>query len=154
MSPARDLVAFVVGDRRCALDLGAVDRVEPMVAISPLSSAPPGVLGAVDVRGTAVAVLDLRDRLGLAPADPDPDGALLLARTSRRRVALPVDEVLGVRTVDPAEVTEPERFDLERPFVVGVSTLTDGLLVIHDLDAFLSADAERQLTPALAGVAP
>ena len=154
MKPLRDLVAFVVGDRRCALDLAAVERVEPMVAISPLAGAPPGVLGAIDVRGTAIAVLDLRGRLGLPAASPDPDGALLLAHTSRRAVALPVDEVLGVRTVDPAEVTDPERLDLERPFAAGVSTLTDGLLVIHDLDGFLSEDAERRLTPALAGVAP
>jgi purine-binding chemotaxis protein CheW len=154
MRPARDLVAFVVGDRRCALDLAAVERVEPMVAISSLPGAPPGVLGAVNVRGTAVAVFDLRARLGLTPAAPEPDGALVLARSSRRMVALPVDEALGVCSVDPADITEPERLDLERPFVAGVSTLTDGLVVIHDLDGFLSPDAERRLTPALAGGAP
>jgi len=153
MSPARELVAFVVDGRRCALDLAAVERVEQMVAVSELPGAPEGVLGAVDVRGTPVAVLDLRERLGLSAAPPNPDGALLLARTRGRTVALAVDEVLGVRTVDAGAVTAPEVLDLPRASVAGVTPLTDGLLVIHDLDGFLSPDAEQGLTPALAGAA-
>lgn len=149
MCSSRDLVAFVVGDRICALDLAAVERVEPMVAISPLPGAPPGVLGAIDVRGTAVPVLDLRGRLGLPEAAPDPDAALVLVRTSRRLVALPVDEALGVRVVDPDAITPAEALDLDESSAVGVATLTDGLLYIHNLEGFLSPEAERRLEPAL-----
>jgi purine-binding chemotaxis protein CheW len=144
------LVVFAVGDRRCALELAAVERVEPMVAVRPLPGAPDGVLGAIDVHGSAVPVLDLRGRLGLPPVDPHPDASLLLARTSRRTVALPVDEVLGLQAVDASAVTSPETLDLP-PGSAGVVGLPEGLLLIHDVEGFLSPEAERRLGPALAG---
>jgi purine-binding chemotaxis protein CheW len=96
-----------------------------------------------------VPVLDLRGRLGLPPAAPDPDSVLLLARTSRRAVALQVDEALGVHAVDPDAVTPAEALDLDGS-AAGVASLAGGLLYIHDLEGFLSPEAERRLEPALA----
>src|SRR5262245_52752858 len=132
MRSVREVVTFTVGGHLCALDVAVVDRVEPMVTVRELPDVPPGVLGAVSVHGEAVAVLDLRERLGLPAAGPAPGGALLLARTSRRPAALPVDEVLGLRTVDT--VTSPDALGLSHTAIAGVTALGDGLLLIHDLE--------------------
>jgi purine-binding chemotaxis protein CheW len=147
----RALVTFVVADRLCALDLDVVERVEPMVAVTALAGAPAGVLGAVDVRGTITPVLDVRGRFGLPAAEPDPGASLLLARTSRRAVALPVDDVRGVVTVDPADVMAGEALELASS--AGVARLPGGLLYIEDLERFLSPDEERRLAPALSDAA-
>ena len=149
----RELVVFVVGGRRCALDLAVVERVEPMVAVTALPGAPPAVLGAIDVHGSIVAMLDLRSRLDLPAAEPDPDACVLLARTRPRIVALPVDEVLGVQAVEATAVTSTEALGVAPGHAAGVASLPDGLLLIHDLEAFLSLDEERLLAPALADAA-
>jgi purine-binding chemotaxis protein CheW len=137
-----ELVIFAAGGRRWALPLAAVERVVAMVAIEPLPGAPPGVRGAVDVHGDVLPVLDLGVRLGEAPHPLGPAAQLVLARTARRRVALPVDESLGV-------VSEPLR-GASAP-LAGVARLPDGLLAVYDLDAFLAAGEEDRLTLALAG---
>ena len=69
-----------------------------------------GVRGAINVHGEIVPVLDLDVRIG-RPAREHGGRApgCVLARTSRRRVALAVDEVLGVIEVDAAAIGPPPR---------------------------------------------
>jgi purine-binding chemotaxis protein CheW len=149
MKGSLGLVALAVDDRCLALDVEAVERVVPMVAVTPLAGAPEVVLGAIDVAGAVVPVFDIRRRLGLPECDYGPEACLVLARTEQRNVAVPVDEVLGVREVDPASITGAEAL-LGADHVAGAVTLDDGLLLIQDLDAFLTPEEERMLRPALA----
>jgi purine-binding chemotaxis protein CheW len=149
MSRTLGLVAFAVDDRRLALDLETVERVVPMVAVTPLPRAPEVVLGAIDVAGAVVPVFDIRRRLGLRERDYGPDACLVLARTEDRTVAVPVDEVHGVCEVEAATVVDAEALaGIEH--VAGVVALDDGLLLIGDLDAFLTVEEEQLLRPALA----
>ncbi len=97
---------------------------------------------AVDVHGDVVPVLDLGLRLGEAPRPLSAAAQLVLARTLRRRVALPVDDALGVIAIAPRPGSGA---------LAGVAMLDGGLLAVYDLDAFLSAGEEDQLTLALAG---
>lgn len=144
-----ELVVAVVSGQRWALPLASVERVVPMVAVSELPQSPLGVRGAVNVHGDVVPVLDLDARIGRPAHAPGVDGRLLLARTSRRRVALPVDDVLGVLEVQAAAIgPAPEGMPAA---VAGVAALPDGVLVIYDLDAFLSPDDDEAVAAALAG---
>jgi len=142
-----ELVAIEVGGQRWALPLSAVERAIPMVEISPLPQAPTGVRGAINVHGEPVPVLDLDLRSGRAPREHGTRAKLLLARTATRRVALPVDEVLGVVEVARSAIG-PAPDSIPAP-VAGIAALPDGVLLITDVDAFLSADDERALAAAL-----
>lgn len=143
------LVVFDVGRQRHAFPVEAVERVLPMVALSPLPSAPVTVLGLVCVSGEVIPVLDLRLRCGLQPQTYGLSTYLLLARSSRIRLAFPVDEVLGVAEVEPETVTPADALVPGLDPLRGVAVLEDGLVYIHDLDAYLSLDEEKRLTEAL-----
>jgi purine-binding chemotaxis protein CheW len=112
-----------------------------MVAVSPLPGAPAAIRGAIDVHGKIVPVLDLGLRLGDPPHPLNADAQLVLARTARRAVALPVDASLGVVAPALGAASGP---------LAGVATADGGLLAVYDLDAFLSAGEEDELTLALA----
>ncbi len=148
------LVLFVVEDRRYALPLAAVEAVVHMVELSPLPKAPAIVLGVINLHGRIVPVLDLPRRLGLASQQPGLTAWLLLARTSRRTVALPVTEVLGVSEVAHDAVTAPDAVFPGIELVAGLVTLPDGVLFIHDLEAFLTPGEERRLAETLAEAGP
>jgi purine-binding chemotaxis protein CheW len=147
--PQLKLVVFSVEDERYALRLPVVERVLPMVAVSPLPKAPAVALGVINLHGAVVPVLDIRRRLGLPPRDYGLTAHLLVARTSRRTVALPVDEVLGVSDVAAEAITLPAAVLPGIRQVEGIIALADGLLFIHDLERFLSLDEERRLAEAL-----
>lgn len=148
-SPVIKLVVFDIEGQRYALPLNDVERVLPMVAVSPLPKAPAVALGVINLHGRIVPVLDIRRRLGLSPRDYDLTAHLLVARTIRRTVALPMDEVLGVKEVAAEVVTAPDAVLPGIGHVAGIVALADGLLFIHDLETFLSLDEERRLTDAM-----
>lgn len=146
---SRILALFVLEGQRYALDVSVVERVLPMAAISPLPRAPAIALGVVNLAGAPVPVLDVRRRFGIASRDYGLDGHLLVARTRRRLLALQVDEVLGTTEVTAAAVVPPRSVLPGIEYVAGIAALPDGLLFIHDLDAFLSLDEDLSLGSAL-----
>jgi purine-binding chemotaxis protein CheW len=137
------LLVFRLDGQRYGVDLAATVRVLPMVAFSRLPGSPPIVLGALNLHGELTPVLDIRRRLGLRAVHHDPEDRLLVALAGGRTVALPVDEVVGVVEVPRENVVAPGEIAADGAHVEGVAMLEDGLLLIEDLDAFLS-DAEEQ----------
>lgn len=143
------LVAFLIDGNRYALRLAQVERILPFAAVSPLPKAPAIALGVINLNGGVVPVLDIRRRLGFPARGYGVRAHLIAARTARRIVALPVDEALGVMEVAGGAVISPEAVLPGTGHVAGIVALPDGLLFIHDLDAFLSLDEEAQLGAAL-----
>jgi purine-binding chemotaxis protein CheW len=150
--PVITLIVFDIEGQRYALPLHDVERVLPMVAVSPLPKAPAVALGVINLHGKIIPVLDVRRRFGLPSRDYGLTAHLLVARTVRRSLALPVDAVLGVRHVATETVTPPDGVLPGIGHVAGIAALADGLLFIHDLETFLSLDDEQRLTDALEGL--
>ena len=148
-SPVRQVVVFRLEGQRYALQLSQVERVVSMVAVSPLPHTPAVVVGVINYRGSVVPVLDLRPRFGFPRREFGLTDHLLLGRTSRRLLALPVDEVLGVNEVPVEDAIAPSTLLPGAGYVTGIVALPDGLLFIHDLEALLSVDEERRLTEAI-----
>lgn len=147
MEKPSPLLRFLVDDRLFGLELAAVDRVVRMVEMAPLPAAPDVIEGMVDVAGEIIPVLSVRRRFGLPPREADAGQSLILARTSRRRVALPADEVTGV---DPAASIIPgEQIPAPSAAIKGVVQTEEGLIVIQDLENFLFPPEETALKEAL-----
>ncbi|MDE2058112.1 MAG: purine-binding chemotaxis protein CheW [candidate division NC10 bacterium] len=143
------LVVFDIEGQRYAVPLNNVERVLPMVEVSPLPQAPAVVLGVMNLHGQVIPVIDLRRRLGLPLRDYGLTARLLMVRTSRRILALTADEVLGVRDVAQETITRPDALLPGIGHVAGIVSLADGLLFIHDVEACLSLNEEQRLTTAL-----
>lgn len=146
----RQVLIFVLDQPRYALELGAVERVVRAVEITRLPDTPPAFLGVINVQGEVTPVVDLRGRLGLPPRELTPDDRLVLARTARRLVALVVDEIHGLREVDEAALAQTESALPATDLLRGVATIDDDLVLICDLEQFLSFDEEAELSQALA----
>lgn len=131
-----DLLVFQLGGSRYGLDSETVKEVVRAVAVVPLPQAPAIVEGVIDYRGTVVPVLDIRARFGHPPNPLDLHQHFIIAR-SHRTVAIRADRVTQVATISPVE---EQKIEDGAPYVSGVVQLADGLVLIHDLDTFLTAD--------------
>jgi purine-binding chemotaxis protein CheW len=143
------LVLFDVADRRFALDLRRVDRIIPMVEITPLPDAPRVAAGIINLHGEILPVLDVRQRLGLPAVPPRVTDLLLIARTSRRTVAISIDSVSGTEEFNERLVTPVDSILPESGYVEGVVATAGGALLIQDIDRFMSLTEERRLGSAL-----
>lgn len=146
------LVVWTLDSFRYALPLEAVERVLLPVAVTPLPDAPPGILGVIDVAGRLTPVYDMRRRLQLPPQPLRLSDRLLLARARNAPAAFFADSVEGACQYDAAL----ERLDTMQAagsVVAGVVRLADGLVLIEDLDRFLTLDEAQRLQLALAHAA-
>jgi purine-binding chemotaxis protein CheW len=145
-----DLLVFSLGAHDYGVPVPVVNEVVRAVAPTPLPGAPAIVEGAIDYRGTVVPVLDLRSRFGHAAKPIEPSDHFIIARAAGRLVALRVDRAGWPAHVDPAALADLSGPVGAGPYVAGVCRLPDGLVVIHDLETFLSAAESAELTGALA----
>lgn len=141
------VLVVAAGDVRVALPVATVAEVLRMVALTPLPGAPAVVTGLVDVRGVTLPVVDLRRRLGRPSPPPVLDDRLVVIEGAN--VAVHVDRVEGLSTLDPAGV-ERLPTDLARTVhLAGVARTDGGLLHVHDPVTFLAdhevADLDRAL---------
>ncbi len=148
MRPNR-IVVFTLGDRRYGLPLSAVDRIVRMVEVTSLPKGPDIVLGVVNVQGRVIPVINLRRRFRLPERDIVLADQLIVARTARRPVALVVDAVTGVLEYSEQQVVGAQDLLPGLEYVEGVVKLDDGLVLIHDLDQFLSLEEEAALDRAM-----
>lgn len=124
-----------------------------MVAITTMPGAPSVIEGIIDVRGELVPVFDLRGRFGLEPRSLWPTQHLVIANALGRVVAFRVDRVDWMADVDDASIDDPSRVVPGTKHIAGVAKLDDGLVLIHDLDEFLSQSEAAQLDAAMQAMA-
>jgi purine-binding chemotaxis protein CheW len=143
------LVVFTLSEQRYALCLGAVERVFAFAEVTHLPQAPEVVLGVVNVRGRIIPVVDIRKRLRLPDRETNLSDRLIVAQTSRRTVALIADAVSGVVEGSKDELIAAETILPGLEYVEGVTKLEDGMILIHNLEKFLSLEEEKTLDRAL-----
>ena len=146
-----DVLVFHLNRQRYGLIGADVRQVLRAVTIAPLPRAPAIVEGFINLRGALVPVLDIRARFRL-PAKPlAVTDHLIVATAGTRLVALRVDGTVDLMGIDPALIEDPAPLAANADLVAGVAKLPDGLVLIHDLRAFLSA-AEADALDEVAGL--
>lgn len=145
MDRLNSTIVFSLDNQRYALPLPAVDRVVRMVAITPLPKAPSIVLGVVNLQGRVIPVINIRRRFSLPEKEIALTDQLVVAHTSRRPVALVADAVHDVIAGSEQRLIKTENILSGMEYVDGVIKLGDGLILIHDLDRFLSLEEESSL---------
>jgi purine-binding chemotaxis protein CheW len=143
------LLVFTLETQCYALRTAAIERVVHMVEITPVPQAPDIVLGVISVQGQIIPVLNPRKRFRLPEHNIGLRNQLIIAHTGRRPVALVVDAVTDVVEYAATAVTAAETLLPGFAYVQGVAQLADGLVLIHDLDTFLSLQEERALDEAM-----
>jgi len=150
MNTVHSLVTFALDSQRYALYLSAVERVVRAVEITSLPKAPDIVAGVINVQGRIIPVVDIRKRFGLPQREIALSDQLIIARTSKRPVAMIVDAVQGVIKYSEEMLIPANEIVHGIRYVDGIVKLRDGMVLIHDLEKFLSLKEKRSLDRAMA----
>lgn len=100
-------VTFELSGQVFAVDVAHVREILDLQPIVSLPNAPGDLLGMVDVRDQAIAIVDLPGKLGLSAARDAQDGRILVFEMGagpRTPIGVIADRVLGVVTIPDAEI--------------------------------------------------
>jgi purine-binding chemotaxis protein CheW len=149
MKRLRKLVTFSLEDRKFALSVSAVQRVIWAVEVTALPKAPEIIMGIINLRGRIIPVFDIRRRFRLPPREVRLNDQLIIASTPKRTVALLVDSVDDVIEVPEEEIIAAEQILPDMEYVEGAVKTQGGLVLIHNLERFLSLPEEKTLDEAM-----
>lgn len=145
MKESVQLVAFMLDGQRFGLRLSIVERIVPAVELTSLPSAPDIVLGVINLAGLVVPVVNVRKRFRLPEKEMELDDRIVIAGTARRTVGLLVDSASVLVEVLASDITRASNILPGMRYIEGVARLEDGMILIHDLDGFLSLEEEQAL---------
>jgi len=144
-----EFIVFILDEQKIALHLSAVDRVVMAAEITTLPKAPDIVLGIINVGGKIIPVVNTRKRFRLPDREMHLTDQFIMAHAARRTVALLVDTVTDIIETAPQEMIAAAEVFPNLEYVEGVVKLKDGLILIHNLDTFLSLEEETALEEAI-----
>jgi len=133
-----DAVAFELDDLRGAISTQPVVEILRAVAYRPIAGQPPFVPGVIDVRGSVIPLMDMRARFGRPVQPLSPEHRFIVVKTHGRPIAMWVDRVLGILTYDPNSLIGADGLIVGTRSFEGILRTPEGLVVIHDPEAFIS----------------
>ncbi len=140
-----------------AVPVGAVVEILDMRPTFRVPDAPAYLAGLIDVRGRSVPVIDLRVKLGLAPAAPTGSTRIMVLEVPLAGrvlvLGLIADRVFEVTALDEGRLEPPP--DIGRNWrsstIRGVGRRGDSFVIVFDLGRLFATDEEVLLGDAAAG---
>lgn len=147
---ARYLVVFWIGPHRLAVPMERVQRTVRAVEITPLPGAPERVRGVINFHGEVIPVYDVRARLGLPARALQSTDHLVIVETARRTLALLIGRDLELLLTGEDEIVPVEELLPAGNGTSSVLNLGEAIVLIQDVDRFLSSEDDDAVTAALA----
>jgi purine-binding chemotaxis protein CheW len=141
------VVVFSIEGKTLGIDILRVQEILRMVEITPFPRMPEFALGAINLRGRIVPVINLRPKLGMPDRGPDARTCIVLVRIGEQLVGFLVDEVSEVLDIPSAFLESPGEGPawMRSELFAGIGKLPGRMLVILNPDRLLSPTEERQL---------
>ncbi|MAC78212.1 MAG: chemotaxis protein CheW [Rhodobacteraceae bacterium] len=143
MERVNTVLTFAVADSLFAVEVGIVQEILSPQKPSRLPKAPPYLQGLIDVRGTSVALVDLRCLLDEESRPDDEDTRIMLlcfeADGERHYIALRVDRVIEVAQLDDdghvAPLSEAKMLDWDPRMLLGIGRRDGVITALLDIRA-------------------
>lgn len=145
ITAAAQYITFKLGDELFAINVSQVREVLDLSLITRVPTAPAYMRGVVNVRGSAIPVIDLRQKFGLpAVADTVNTRILVLELDLGGEITVLggiADSVHEVIELDPAQINPPPRIAMRwrSEFIQGMGKRGDQFIIILDIAAVFTA---------------
>ncbi|EPR43965.1 CheW protein [Desulfovibrio sp. X2] len=129
-----------------ALDIYSVREILDMTDITRIPQTPEYMRGVVNVRGSAVPVVDLRLKFGMPAAERTLNTRIVILEIARGEKASAVgviaDSVKEVLEIDSARIDPPPRMGtgIKVDFIKGIARHEDRFLIVLDIARVFSTD--------------
>ena len=146
----REVLVFVLGKEEYGVDVLKVQEIRGYEKVTPMPAAPAYLKGVVNLRGIIVPVIDLRVKFGMAEPTYDAFTVVIILRISGRVIGIVVDGVSDVARLAPGDIKAAPMLGavVDSSFISGLATLNDRMVLLLDIEKFLSSSELMLITKA------
>ncbi len=129
-------LTFSLGEEAYGLDILKVQEIKGFTSITPIPNTPPYIRGAINLRGTVIAVLDLRARFRMPIAEYTKFTVIIVVKMNQRIAGLVVDSVSDVVDLGDGDVRQTPEIGkhADARFLQGMVASEDKLVTLLDID--------------------
>jgi len=145
-SEAGQYLSFSLGGEEYGLDILKVQEIKGWEPVRPLPDTPGYIKGVLDLRGTVVPIIDLRQRFGFPEAVYTPTTVTIILRVQagdrQLTAGIVVDNVSDVLDVPTDTILQPPDLGsrINTRYIQGMVTLNERMVVLLDTDRLLDPD--------------
>ncbi|MBP7653847.1 purine-binding chemotaxis protein CheW [Candidatus Dependentiae bacterium] len=143
-------VCFVLNDREYGVDIEFVQEIVEITYIRKIIYTPSFLLGVINLRGSIIAVLDLKQLFHLGTTDlKSPSARLIINKYEGKSLAFVVDGIKKIREISNNEVQQaPQTFnEIAVNFIVGMyKSPENNLLVLLNFSEIMATNEIKQLS--------
>ncbi len=134
------LVTFKLGKEEFGVDIMKVQEIIRMQKITQVPNAPDYVKGLLNLRGKVIPVIDIRKRFQLECDQDAEQTRIVVVDIDGQIIGITVDAVSEVLRLphEKIEPVPPTVTNVDTEYLKGVGKLEGRLLILLDLDRFLS----------------
>ena len=138
----KQLVVFELANELFGVDIGAVESIIKMQAITRVPQSPEFVEGVINLRGKVLPVIDLRLRFGLPAVEVTKSNRIMVVSMDGSEVGMIVDGVSEVLSISDSDVepTPAMTSTVNSTFIVGIAKIDTRLVILLDLKKILSLE--------------
>jgi purine-binding chemotaxis protein CheW len=138
-------LTFMLAGEEYGVDILRVQEIKGWDTVATIPNTPAYIKGVINLRGTIVPIIDLRERFGLERLAYGPTTVVIILKvqseTRTRIMGMVVDAVSDVYGLADHQMKASPEFGsaIDTKFVRGLATVDEKLIVLLDMDLLLNS---------------
>lgn len=138
-------LTFIMANEEYGVDILRVQEIRGWDSVTPIPNTPKYIKGVINLRGTIVPIIDLRERFGIQGIEYGPTTVVIVLKVIKgdveRIMGIVVDAVSDVYNIDSSEIKPAPDFGsvVSIEFVSGLVSIQDKMLIVLDIDQLLNS---------------
>src|SRR3546814_422455 len=131
-----EFLTFTLGAEEYGVDILKVQEIRRYDTVTRIPDTPDFIKGVVNLRGTIVPVIDLRQKLKFERADYDAFTVMIILNIAKRVVGMVVDSVSDVMQLSAEQIRPAPEFgaSVDTRFITGLGAIDDRMLILVDIE--------------------
>jgi purine-binding chemotaxis protein CheW len=145
----KQILVFRVASDELGLDISCVREVLRLQEVYPLPKTPPFIEGVINLRGHAVALIDLRKRLTAKEMGDETNKRIIVCRVNKFIVGLTVNslkEIIALSKEDIKPLPEVVSMQMDTDMLLGIARVGERFIPILNLDQILTKKEVTELS--------
>jgi len=150
-------LTFIMADEEYGVDILRVQEIRGWEHVTPIPNAPPHIKGVINLRGTIVPIIDLRQRFGLSKAEYGPLTVVIVLKVNTRKgsrvMGIVVDAVSDVYSLSADDMrAAPDLGDnVNTSYIRGLVNVANKMVILLDINELLGGDTIPEVSAAALG---
>lgn len=139
-------LTFIMADEEYGVDILSVQEIRGWEITTQIPNAPPYVKGVINLRGTIVPIVDLRQKFGITQLNYGPTTVVIVVKVlleqGQKIIGIVVDAVSDVFSIGDTSVRAAPDFgnDTDLRFIKGLANVQDKMIILLDINTLLGTE--------------